>query len=97
MVFTHQAECPFCGAQLLITSVTEHLSKEELYEEAAAVCTCKEAKIDRGMKETEKKLQIALGEKSLGRGFNYAVSEDIMNAVRSICEMILLDLITGGG
>lgn len=96
MVYTHKAECPFCGAQLIITSVAENLTEEELMEEAASVCNCKEAKFDRSMKETEKKLQIALGEKSLDRGFNYAASEDTMNAVRGICEMILLDLIIGG-
>lgn len=49
MVYTHKAECPFCGAQLIITSVAENLSEEELMEEAASVCNCKEAKLDRSM------------------------------------------------
>lgn len=95
MLFEHQGECPFCHAQLILTSTIAKPSAEELSEEAAEFCTCEGAKLDRGMKATEKKLNTVIGGDSIGRGFNYAVSDETFAAVRGICEMILLDLIVG--
>lgn len=95
MVYEHQGECPFCGAQLFLTLTKAQPTVEELSEEAAEICTCKEAKLDRGMKAVEKKLRTVIGEDSIGRGFNYSVPDEVFAAIRGICEMILLDLIIG--
>ena len=61
MIFEHQGECPFCHAQLLLTSANAQPTKEELSEDAAEFCTCDGARLNRGMKATEKKLGIVTG------------------------------------
>lgn len=95
MLYEHQGECPFCHAQIMLTSANAQPTEEELSENAAEFCTCEGAKLDRDMKATEKKLDTVIGGDSIGRGFNYAVSDETFAAVRGICEMILLDLIIG--
>lgn len=97
MFFDHQAECPFCHAQMLIQSIKSDMTAEELAKEASGFCTCDGARLYRGMKIAENKLDITLGEGCLDRGFNYIAPEGTIEAVRSICKMIILDKITGGG
>ena len=61
MLYEHQGECPFCHAQIMLTSANAQPTEEELSEDAAEFCTCDGAKLGRGMKATEKKLGTAIG------------------------------------
>lgn len=97
MIFEHQGECPFCHAQIFLTTTNPHPTTAELSEEAAAVCTCPGAKLDRGMKATENSIDKVLGEESMKAGFAYAANEETTEAVRNVCQMMLLDFILGGG
>ena len=96
MNFEHQGECPFCHAQIILTMTNPRPTTAELSEEAAAVCTCPGAKLDRGMKATENGIAKVLGEESMKAGFAYAANEETTEAVRNVCQMMLLDFILGG-
>lgn len=96
MVYEHQAECPFCHAQLFLTMTNPKPSDAELTEEAIAFCTCPEARLNRGMKATEHSITKVLGEESMNAGFTYAASEETTDAVRNVCQMMLMDFILGG-
>lgn len=96
MIFEHQGECPFCHAQMFIQSTKADITAAELSEEAADLCTCPEARLNRGMKATENGIAKALGEESINAGFAYAANEGTTEAVRGICQLMLLDYILGG-
>lgn len=44
----------------------------------------------RGMRETEQSIETLLGEDSVNLGFDYALSETGIEAIRGICKNILL-------
>lgn len=96
MIFEHQGECPFCHAQMFIQSTKADMTAAELSEEAADLCTCPEARLHRGVIATEHAIQKTLGEQSLEAGFSYAAGEETTEAVRGICQLMLLDYILGG-
>ena len=95
MIYEHQAECPYCGQQIIVTSTKPVLEKEELFEEAIENCTCEEARLDRDMRATEASIQGTIGEGCMDRGMPYVASEQTQASIRKICEMILLDEIGG--
>ena len=96
MIFEHQGECPFCHAQIFLTMTNPTPTTTEVAEEAAAVCTCPEARLNRGMKATENSITKVLGEESMNAGFTYAATEETTDSVRAICQLMLMDFILGG-
>lgn len=96
MIYEHQAECPFCRAQLFLSLTNENPAQAELSEGAAQMCTCPEARLDRGAKATENAIQKTLSEESLKAGFAYAANEETTDGVRAICQLMLQDFILGG-
>lgn len=95
MIFEHYGECPFCKQQVLITSTKPQLTDTELAEEAIEMCSCDDARLDRGMKATETSIQGTLGEESMNCGMRYVAPENTIATVRMICQALLTDAIRG--
>lgn len=89
MIFEHQGICPHCGQVTFVTSSIANPDDALLMELAEENCDCSAARLARGMKNTETRIQGMIGASSTDRGFDYSFPTETIEDVRAICKMIL--------
>ena len=88
MMTEKQAVCPYCGKQRFV-NVPVETTEEELTKLAADACDCEQASVTRGLVQTNRAIEMLLGEESKTKGFDYEVAEATSFDIREICIGIL--------
>lgn len=89
MLIEYQAICPHCGQMIFVATSIKDPNEEMLAELAEEQCNCPDARLARGMRNCETRLRSLLGEDSIEKGFEHAISQDTIEGIRQICKMIL--------
>lgn len=90
MLLEREAACPHCGQMVFVLTSNPNTPEAVLTEMAEDKCSCPEAVMARGMRETEQSIEKLLGEDAMNLGFDYVLGEDRIEAVREVCRHILL-------
>ena len=93
MLFEHQGDCPYCGQIILVACTIEDPDEDLIRELVEEKCDCEDARLSRGLKDTEARLQKIIDADSTYRGSDYGFPQETIEGIRGICRMILREQI----